>query len=205
MGWVLPTLTFLIGIGILVAVVIVKIVTSKAIKKFDVIENAPLVEIDKSRVRFTNGYSRGILKKQTPCKNGCTRIEFFPSDNEQGENKIRPEMQRFVVKNEFLKPHARGEDSYYREIIKTVARFRKDIPEKMLDTVDGDEMEKRGQLAFLKKVAGKYVGDGDDAISELMDTQTRIGITKKALASLKEEVEALKKIRGMDSYGSEKK
>lgn len=193
MGWVLPLLTFFFGIVVFVIVVIIKIKGSKAISKLDVIENAPLLEVG-SRSRFTNGYSRGIIKRQKPCKNGCDRIEFYPYDIEQGEHKPRPEIQVVIVKKEFIKRLARGDDSSYREIVKLIDRFRADLPKKMRNTPQGDEMSKEGQKAFLEATYGKWVRSGDEAMLEAVTSNSRIGMTKFSLASIKEENEKLRAI-----------
>ena len=73
MGRALPIITMVIGLIMFVVIVIIKIRSSRMLAKMDVRENAPMVEVG-SRRRFTHGYSRGIVKSQKPCKNGCRRI-----------------------------------------------------------------------------------------------------------------------------------
>lgn len=196
MGWALPIITIVLGIIVFTVIIIVRIRSSRALAKMDVRENAPMVEVG-SRRKFTHGYSRGIVKKQTPCKNDCTRIEFFPIDVEQGEGKQRPPLQPVVVKNEFIKRLATGEDSSYREIIKCVDRFPTDLPKKMRKTEEGLEMSKEGQLAFLESSFGKWVRSGDEALMEAITTHSRVGMTKMTIANLKEENEALRKMKSI--------
>lgn len=193
MSWVLPLLTFFLGIIIFIVIVIIKIKGSKAISKLDVIENAPLVEVGK-RKRFTNGYSKGILKRQKLCKNGCYRIEFYPYDIEQGEHKPKPDLQAVIVKEEFKKNLAVGDDSDYRQVIKLTDRFKVDLPKKMRNTPEGDEMSKDGQKAFLEATFGKWIRSGDEALHEAVTGTSRIGMTKFSLASIKEENEKLRAI-----------
>lgn len=194
MGWVLPTITIILGIIVFVVVIIIRIKTSQSVAKMDVRENAPFVEVG-SRRRFTKGYSRGVLKSQTPCKNGCTRFEFYPTDFEQGENKKRPPVMPVIVKDEMIKRLATGDESSYREIIKFVDRFPTDQPEKMRDTVEGMQMTKEGQKRFLEETFGKWIKAGDEALHEAILTHSRVGMTKQTLATLKEENEALRKMR----------
>lgn len=192
--WVLPLLTFILGFFVILPIIIiVKWKMSNLMKKIDVIENAPLIDVDKSRRRFTNGYTKGIVKKISSCKNGTTRIEFYPLDYEQGENKPIPALQSFLVNNEFYKPLAPGDDSDHRTIIKTITRFPTDIPKKIRETQEGIEMAKEGQKAYLEKTFGDWVRAGDEAIHEAMLESSRIGIAKSALARLKEDIKILKR------------
>jgi len=194
MGFVLPLLFFVFALIFSVIVIILRIKLTAHINKLDVSENAPFIEVG-SRRKFTNGYSRGLVKTQKPCKNGCTRFEFYPIDYEQGEYKKRPNLQRVIVKNEFIIRLARGDDSSYREIIKLIDRFRTDLPKKMRNTNEGEDMSKEGQKAFLESTFGSYITAGDEAIHEMMSQTSRVGMTKLTLAQLKEINQAMREGR----------
>ncbi len=193
MGWVFPLLTFFFGIVVMVVVVIVKIKGSQAISKIDIPENAPIIEIG-SRKKFTNGYSRGIIKEQLPCKNGCTRFIFIPLDWEQGEYKKRPGEQIIVVKNEFIKRLARGEDSSRREIVKCIELNKTDIPEKLWGTNLEKDMTLEGQKAYMKSIAGTMAGNTHKAVVGMIEDTTYVGVTKEWIQDLKEKNNAMSKI-----------
>jgi hypothetical protein len=192
MGIILPIVATLLGIGTLTAVIIIRVVAMKRIAKMDVIDNADFIEVG-YRKRFTEGYSKGIVKKQVPLKNGCTRFIFYPIDMEQGEHKPIPSEQIVIVKDEFIKRLARGEESSYRNVIRLVDRFKTELPEKMRDTEEGEALGKEGQKRFLLSAYGKWVQAGDDALYESITELSRIGMTKLNIAALKEQTRALQK------------
>lgn len=196
MGWFLPLLTIFFGLTATVIVVIVKIKGNKVINKMDVIDNADFIEVG-MRKRFTDGYARGLVKKQETCKNGCTRFIFYPTDAEQGENKPIPEVQAVIVKNEFMKHVPKGSLGYpdRRNTIVLIDRFKADIPEMLRDTLIGKEMEKEGQKSFVSSIYGDFIRKGDDALYELIAGQSRVGITKLEIARLREKLNALEKQR----------
>jgi len=177
---------WLLGIPILIGYIIVRIKLSKSIEKMDISANAPLVEND-YRKEFTQGYTLGVLRSKRTCKNGCSRIEFYPIDVEQGEFIPRPEVQSFIVKEEFIKPFSKGELSDYRERMKTITRNPLLIPSKLKDTTEGKWATKEGQLGWLMSEFGKTVPAGDEAISELIKEQGARGEMSKAeIARLRE-------------------
>jgi len=182
--WVELILTIL-GIPIVTAFTIITIKMSKSIKNIEVTANATIIEND-YRKEFTEGYTLGIQKSIKTCKNGCSLIEFYPIDVEQGENIPRPTIQSFVVKTEYIKPFGTGELSDHRQRIKTITRNPFLIPEKMKDTTEGNWATKQGQLGWLKSEAGKTIPQGDEALAEFMKEQARGGMTKAELARLRE-------------------
>lgn len=190
----LPIFAFILAFIVFITIIIIKLISESQLKKLDVIQNAPIVHIGKSRSKFTNGYFEGLLKSQKPCKNNCTRIEFYPLDFEQGEGKKLPGIQAVIVRNEFVKRMAKGELSSYREIVKCTDRFLADLPEKMRDTDEGKEMSKEGQKAFLENIYGKFVREGDEALHEAIRDNSRIGMTKLNLAKIKEETNLIRKL-----------
>lgn len=205
MGYILPIIVFIIGIIVFVVVIIIKIKGSKALSKIDVVENAPFIEVG-SRSKFTKGYGRGLVKTQVPCKNGCTRFEFFPIDYEQGENKKRPPMQPLIVKNEMIKRMARGEDSSsYREIIRCIDRLKLDIPEKLWGSNIEKDMTIEGQKGYMKSIVGQMVRDGHKAMVEHVSEWTDIGMNKLTISTLKEKNETLRQIQSTQPSEGEKK
>jgi len=183
------------GILIIVATVIIVVKTRKKLSKLDATPNLPFIE-NSSRQEFTDGYYLGVLKSQVKCKNGCDRIEFFPIDMEQGENKARPNVQCVIVKGEFVKRFSRGELSARREIVKLIGRLPTDIPEKLRDTAEGDWLTKEGQKAWLISTFKEGIMAGDDAIAEAMTAYARGEITKATLAQLKETAKKQREIQG---------
>lgn len=158
---------------------------NKSLKTVDVTANMPIVEND-YRKEFTEGYTLGTLKSIRKCKNGCSRIEFFPIDVEQGENISRPTVQSFIVKEEYIRPFGTGELSDHRQRIKTITRDPFLIPKKMKDTTEGKWATKEGQLGWLKAEAGKMIPSGDEAIAEFMKGYARGQMTKANQERLKE-------------------
>lgn len=192
--WV-QILAFIFGIIIIVATVIIVIKTRKKLSKLDVTPNLPFVE-NPSRQEFTEGYYSGILKAQTPCKNGCDRIEYIPIDIEQGENKERPNVQCVIVKKEFIKRFSRGELSSRREIVKLIGRLPTDIPERLRETEEGKWLVKEGQKAWIISTFKEGIIAGDEAIAEAMTAYARGEITKATLAQLKETAKKQREIQG---------
>jgi len=175
----------ILAIPIVVVYTIFRIKMSRSIKTLPTTANMPIIEND-YRKEFTEGYTLGILKSIRKCKNGCSRVEFFPIDVEQGEDIPRPTIQSFIVKEEYLKPFGVGELSDYRNRIKTITRNPFSIPKKIKDTIEGNYITKEGQLAWLKSEAGKMIPAGDEAIAEMMKEYARGNLSKAEISRLKE-------------------
>jgi hypothetical protein len=190
MGVFLPILVSVLGVGAVVGVVIWSVRNKANLIKLDIRENAPFIEIDNSRLRFTNGYAKGLVKSKMPCKNGTTRIEFYPIDFEQGENKKRPPLVPLIVKDEYLKP----KDGNYRQELRTVGRLKTDIQENLRDTDIGIEFSKESQKAFLQETFGNFTKNGYDAIAEMITETSSLGMTKKTIEEMKEKVRKFKEI-----------
>jgi len=184
MGLITTIIVIILGIIITTGYVIIRIVLTKKTVKVDVTPNMPLIE-NPCRQKFTDGYYLGVLKSQLPRKNGCTLIEFYPLDDEQGEYKPKPQVQSLIVKNEFIKRFSRGEPSARREIIMLIGRDPSDYPKKMRDT-KRKWMEKEGQLAFLQSTFKKSISAGDEAIVEMMSDFARGQMTKAQIQRYKE-------------------
>ncbi len=185
---ILEILLSIFGIIAIVVTVVIKLRMNKDVKKLAIKPNAPKIEIEAmSKTAFTGGYRTGAVKSQIPCKNGCTRIEMYPDDVEQGENVERPPLKAFIVKNEFLSRFAEGESgSSRRQIIKVLPRSKNDMPSKMRETEYGKFLEIAGQKAHLESTFGKLVPNGDVAIAEAMKEFSRGELTKPALAQVRE-------------------
>lgn len=184
MAWVQIT-GAIVGLLVIAGTVIVTLRTRKAISKIDVTPNAPQC-YNFGRTQFTEGYFTGVIKKQIPRKNGCTYIEYYPIDIEQGENRPRPEVQSMIVKNEDIKRLARGDLSSRREQVFFVSRNPANIPEKLRDTSEGEWLKKEGQKAWILHTFGKSIPAGDEAIAEAMVDYARGEIPKSTLAQIKE-------------------
>jgi hypothetical protein len=65
----------------------------------------------------------------------------------------------------------------------------------MRNTKEGDDMSKEGQKAFLETTMGTYIRNGDEAIQEAVSGMSRTGMTKSALAQIKEINNAMKSTR----------
>jgi hypothetical protein len=200
MGLLTPILVTIFGLGFLAFVIISSIKNRANLIKLDIKENAPFIEIDNSRLRFTNGYSKGLVKSKKPCKNGTTRIEFYPIDFEQGEDKKRPPLVPIIVKNEYLKPIDRN----YRQELRTVGRLKTDIPENLRDTDVGFNFEKEGQKAFLTEQFGNFISNGDDALTEAMKETTRLGMSKLTINDLRERFKLIKETMEIQEKEKEK-
>lgn len=161
----LQILGSIIGIIMLIVTTVFWIVTRKSEKSINVIPNSPLIEVDNSRTRFTNGYSFGILKKKLPRKNKTFYIEFYPIDVIQGENVERPEIQRLIVANEFIKSPKK---SSRRQIIQTISRNPVDIPEELRDTIIGKQLEEQGKEAFIEKAFSDAIPEGDEQVRNIL-------------------------------------
>ena len=183
---------------IIVAVVITTIVSVKSTKaeaKINVRPNAPLLLIRAERIKpHTEDYSWGIIKSQLKRKNKTTLIEFYPTDVEQGEFVPRPDVKSFVVRNEFIKRSAEGEGSARRQIITILPRDRTDLSKDIRSTVEGTELTKEGQLAFIESTISKMIPAGDEAIGEALTKYARGNVRKAVLQEMDNEN---KKIRSL--------
>lgn len=190
--WI-QVISFIIGIIILVVTIIIAFRLRKGGKNIKISPNLPLV-INFARTKFTDGYFAGILSSQKPRKNGCTLIEFYPFDLEQGEDIPLPTIQSVVVKNDFVKRLPRGNPSSRREIVILLGRSSKDLPEIMRGAEEGKWMTMESQKAWVENIAGTMIKSGDDAIAELMKDYARGQITKNAMQEHKERLQKLQEI-----------
>lgn len=194
--WV-QVLSFILGLLVVTGVVIYARYSSKSISKIDVRPNAPIV-YNPCRTQFTDGYAYGFLKAQIPCKNGCTRVEIYPLDVEEGENKKRPVPQAVIVKSELVKRQPMGEPSTRREIINLISKNIMDYPVSMRGTPETDWMTKEGQKAWLQSAFGDFTQNGDDAFKEFIANSSRFGLTKMQISEMYKFFSNLKKQAGME-------
>lgn len=201
--WLLIIL-FIILFFVFVGYIIFRAFMLKRIVRMDVLPNMPLIEND-YRKEFTEGYTRGIVKRQIKNKNGTTTIEFYPMDVEQGENIPRPTLQAVVVSNENLKQFARGKISPYREIIKTTTKNPLLIPEELRKEEEGKWTLKEGQKAWVLDTFGKFIQSGDEAMSELINESSRTGLAKGTISQIKDFNAQFRKIREVEQEQEVKK
>ena len=192
-------ITFIpLGIIAITAFWIYRVITMKAISKIDVKADAPMVE-NNYRQEFTNGYARGVVKMPIlKNKNGTHRIEFYPTDVEQGEDVKRPHLQTFIINSDYKKHSSTGEISGRREIIRTLPRSADMIPENMRNTEEGKWETKEGQEAFLKSTFGQAIPNGDEAIAAQMKEWNRGNMAKSTIEQLKENANALAQMNKED-------
>jgi len=193
MGWGFPVAILVIFfVFVLPTYIVVTILKTKYFKKIPVSENAPFIELDKSRVCHT-GYARGIVSKITPCKNGCTRVEYYPTDCKQGDNAIIPSMKTIIIKDENLKPISEGDLSPNRTIIKTISALLSDSPEKMRDSKEAKDESEEGQKALLevwdKIMLNKTI---DNATSQMVE-HGMVTLDKMAIKKRDERIQAEKR------------
>lgn len=174
------------GIIMLIVATIFWIVTRKSERSITVLPNSPFIEIDSSRVRFTNGYTFGILKKMLPRKNKTFYIEFYPIDITQGENIDRPEIQKLIVAKEFIEYPKK---SARRQTIKTIGRSLTDIPKELRETIEGKKEAEKGQLAFIEKAFSDSVPEGDEQVRNILIKSYR-GLGKDFIKTLEDNARA---------------
>jgi len=196
----------IIGIIVGVVVTIVKVKQNKDIQKIEVTANQPMCfNFTTSRRAFVNGYSIGVVKKQLPRKNGTHYFEFFPLDVEQGENLPRPDLQRLVVNDDYIKRFAKGEISPCRELIFFTSRDPTDYPEKMIDTTEGKWMTKEGQLGFLKSQLGKAIPQTSSAMTSIMNEFAGGEMTASEFAKIKETAQKYREIQDPEQTKKEER
>lgn len=163
--------------------------------KLNVRPNAPIIIIESIEKRsIADSYKLGVIKTQIQKPNGTTLFEFYPMDVEQGVNVVRPDVKTLVVKEEFIMRNAEGGDGGRRQIITILPRSKLDIPVNIRSTFKGDFLAEEGQKAWLISEVGKLIPSGDEAISEFMKELVRTGLSKQALASMKEQNSKAKKL-----------
>lgn len=202
--WVLPLIIVILILIISLVTGIILFITRLRGKQIDVLPNMPFVEIDPSRVKFTNGYSKGILRRLLPRKNDTFFLEFYPTDILQGENVPRPEIQSLIVSKEFLKTLSHTDTGSRRIIIKTLVRSKLDLPEKMRDTVEGDFESKEGQKAYLEQTLSNMIPAGDEAIAEITKQFARGQLSKIFINQLQETAKMNSKINQEDKKPQDK-
>ncbi|MEK7179937.1 MAG: hypothetical protein AAB706_00515 [Patescibacteria group bacterium] len=199
MVWAEIITTFLGFVAVTITIV-VSIRMSRQEAKIDVRPNSPKLEIRALRIKpFTNNYMTGIIKEQIENKNGTTFISFYPDDVEQGEGVPRPDLQSFIVKTEFIRREAEGDNKARRQTVIILPRSRLDLPIKLRSTVEGDELTKEGQLAFIESILGVGILAGDEALLEMMKKHTRTGITKATVKEIEAEYKKYRNINPIQS------
>lgn len=153
-------ISFIIGL-------IIYIKYNNAIKKIDVEPNMPIIWAT-CRRQFTNGYCIGLVKTIRKNYNKTFLIEMYPLDSRQGPLKPIPQMQSFVVAEEFLEFYSIGSESSFREIIRILPRTKYDLPDKMRPSEEADYLSQKSQMKYVLSVVSEGISNGDDAIANLM-------------------------------------
>lgn len=192
MGWVLPTLIIIFGLILIGVTIFIYIRINNKIRRINLKENSSIIDCT-TKTQYTNGYSMGYVINEEPCPNNTYRITFYPTDREEGEDVTEPEPQTFIVAREMIKRIPKGASSTRREKIYILSRNKADLPEHMRDILYGDWLSKEGNLAYLNKVYGQSIMAGDDALEQLMKTNSRFGITKEELLTKKELIKEILK------------
>ena len=188
-------ISIFIGMVVIVITTILGVKFTRQEAKIDVRPNAPKLRISALRIKpFTNNYTSGTIKDQLERMNGTTYISFYPDDVEQGETVSRPDKQSFIVKTEYIRREAEGEDKSRRQTVIILPRSKADLPRKLRSTIEGDELTKEGQIAFIESIMAERIIAGDEAIKELMSKWTRTGITKAMLKEIENEYKKLRSL-----------
>lgn len=190
----LSILTFIFGTIFVIGLIIFLVSKYQTLKKADVTANKPLLEIDPSRTRFTDGYSELNIKTQRVNKNGTILFEGYPKDVEQGDLMPRPRLKSIVVKKEFIVRFPQGDWSERREKIKTIPRSKADLPTQMRETLIGRWYSREGQRAFIEKTITKMIPSGDEAIGDSMTTFNRGNVARPTIEAMKDQMKAVLEI-----------
>lgn len=196
--WIFFLIVSIIVIIIWIITGVIIYVTRRRGKDIDVLPNTPHTELDPSRISWTEGYSRGILKSLVLKPNGCFKLEFFPTDITQGDNVQRPGIQKVIIAKESLGVFSQGELSDRRQIIKTFARSKLDLPERMRNTLEGDFESIEGQKAFLLRTLGKVVPSGDEALGQIATEINRGHLDKVFINKIKSEMQVMNQIKDLE-------
>lgn len=192
MGLALAIIFFIVlFLVVLPTIIITQILSSKSKTRMDLHENSTIIELG-SRKKFTNGYSRGLIKRQTPCKNGTTRFEFFPIDYRQGENLQIPPMQVVICRNEAIRRYSEGEDSSERNVIKLVDILPENS-EKLKGTNEGNLLSEEGMKTYLKSLEGERLRTGLKAIYSQITEHASPNLDKLTIAKLRNENEIMRR------------
>lgn len=179
---------------IVVLVLIIMVIANKKEIKLDVKPNSTIF-FNVARADCTNGYVTGIVKDRVKCKNGCDRIDFFPTDRKEGEGTKRPAMQSVVYHRANLIPTSTGDFSQRREILWGLGHDITDIPRGLLKSSLGKFMEKESQLSFLMNIFGTRLKTTMQAISTMIAEGTDVELSQKQLANLREIATELEKLK----------
>jgi len=172
-------------------------------QKFPARPNMPqLTILSKSRIAFTEGYSKGQVKTDLFRKNGNTYFEFYPEDVEQGDFNPRPDLKNFVCNENFVKRIPSGGWSGRRNQIIILPRHKFDLP----DELKGDNhltnwVSVEGQKAFLKSALGSLVSVGDQATMEILSDFSRIGMSVAERNRILSDIENFKKFIATNQSG----
>lgn len=187
-GEILTAIGF--GIIFLIVITIIEVKKTRDLRSQDVEPNEDIIDIDWTRIKFTDGFSIGNIKTKRLNKNGTYFIEFYPFDNKQGLVTPLPTPKSLIVKKEFLKESKR---SNHRNRIETIPRDKSQIPEEIRNTIIGDYYSKEGLKSHLESVFSKAIPEGDEALNEFMKDYARGNLTKKKQKELDLEKQNFKK------------
>lgn len=182
---------FVLGFIISIIVIVVIMNIQRNVQNQEVEPNQPIIIIDQSRKRFTDGYSIGNIKKERANKNGTIYIEFYPYDEKQGNVEVLPKPKSLIIKKEFIKISRRSD---HRVVYETIPRDISHLPEDMRKTLLGDYMSIEGQKAHIQSIFSQMIPNGDVAISESMDDFARGNLSRKKQKELDIEMKRLRDI-----------
>lgn len=183
-----------LGLMLVAAAIIFSVMINKREVKLDVKPNSTMF-INLARTDCANGYSMGIVKSRVKCKNGCDRIDFFPTDRKEGEGTKRPAMQSVVYHRANLISISSGDLSRHREVLWGLGHDVTDIPRGLLKSSLGQFMKDESQLSFLMNVFGERLKKTMQAATTMIKSGTDLGLTNEQIANIKEFASELEKLK----------
>ena len=202
--WLLPTVVTII-LSIATGVVIFVVLRwNKRSREVDVKPNSTIIDTT-SRQQFTDGYTLGIVKREVLRPNGTVFIEMVPLDSDQDPYVDPPKSQTFIVHKDMLARAAPGEMSGRRARSVVLPRHSAELPKVLRETDVGKSLGIAGQRGYLERVFGKSIPAGDQAIDEILNEHSRVGITRTNLAQLRELNSEMMKLQARKSLVEEER
>ena len=178
-------ITTILGVIVFGVMLTVWLIINKREMKIDIKPNAPLFK-NFTRTDFTDGYAEGLVDRIKLCKNGCYRIEYFPTDRQEGQNVKRPSKQKVIYHKSGIRFLSNGDLSERRVQIWGIGSSPEDLPRGIKNSSLGKWAENESYLSFLNNQFGANMKETLNASAQMIKQNTALGLTSVELARLRE-------------------
>lgn len=183
MGWVVYTISMIVGTAAIIGTIITGVIMNKKIKGIDIEHNRPIV--DNMNPQFANGHTQLLELSTKTMKNGNILVVGLPIDVRFKDNlDFQPEIKpvEFVVGRGYRRAAATGEYSDHREIVKYLPKHPEDVTTKFIDGKVGEELSKEAITQKVRNNLRKHDEAGDEATAWLVTESAKGQLSRKRFA-----------------------